>query len=180
VVHGATFLALKTTGDVRARAGHIARRGAPVAALFVLAFAVWTHLMVDQGVIPGLVQVGAVMAVVAVVWLIRDGREGWAFTMTTIVMASTVLTIFVDLYPRVMVSSTNASYSLTVQNTSSAPYALKVMTIVAVVFLPLVLVYQGWTYHVFRRRIGASDLEDQGAATAAGPGAPPVTAPTGD
>src|SRR5262245_49992895 len=76
VVHGATFLALKTTGEVRERAGRIAGRVAPVAALFVLAFAVWTHVMVDQGVIPGLAQVGAVMAVIAVVWLIRDGREG--------------------------------------------------------------------------------------------------------
>jgi cytochrome d ubiquinol oxidase subunit II len=97
--------------------------------------------------------------------------------MTTIVMATTVLTIFVDLYPRVMVSSTNAAYDLTVQNTSSAPYALKVMTVVAVVFLPLVLLYQGWTYYVFRRRIGAAGGEPQDAPPADGPA---VAAPAGD
>jgi cytochrome d ubiquinol oxidase subunit II len=74
-----------------------------------------------------------------------------------------VLTIFMDLYPRVMVSSTNAADSLTVANASSSPYALKVMTIVALIFLPLVLIYQGWTYHVFRKRLSTSDLEEQGS-----------------
>jgi len=162
VVHGATFLALKTAGDVQERSARIARRAAPAAAVFVLAFAIWTQVMVDQGVIPGLIQVGAVMAAIAVVWLIRDGRDGWAFTMTTIAMATTVLTIFVDLYPRVMVSSTNAANDLTVTNTSSAPYALKVLTIVAVVFLPVVLLYQGWTYHVFRQRVGGDGPTEAG------------------
>jgi cytochrome d ubiquinol oxidase subunit II len=182
VLHGSMFLSLKTSGHVRSRAGTIARRAAPVTALFVLAFALWTQLMIDQGVIPGLIQVGAVMAVIAVVWLIRDGHDGWAFTMTTIAMATTVLTIFVDLYPRVMVSSTNAAYDLTVQNTSSSPYTLKVMTIVVVIFFPLVLVYQGWTYHVFRRRIGTSDLEAQGSpeASAEEPADPAVGAAAGD
>ena len=86
--------------------------------------------------------------------------------MTTIAMATTVLTLFADLYPRVMVSSTNSAYDLTVSNTASGPYALKVMTIVAVVFFPVVLVYQGWTYYVFRRRISAADLEEQRPAAA--------------
>ena len=77
---------------------------------------------------------------------------------------ATVLTIFIDLYPRVMVSTTNPAYSLTVTNASSSPYALKVMTVVAVIFLPVVLIYQAWTYHVFRRRIGTADLEGAGAS----------------
>ena len=68
-------------------------------------------------------------------------------------MATTVLSLFVDLYPRLMVSSTNAAYNLTVHNTASGSYALKVMTVVTVVFFPLVLVYQGWTYYVFRERV---------------------------
>jgi cytochrome d ubiquinol oxidase subunit II len=173
VLHGATFLSLKTTGDVRTRSARIARRAAPITAIVVLAFAVWTQTAIDRGVIPGLVQVSAVLAVFAVAWLIRDEREGWAFAMTTIAMATTVLTIFVDLYPRVMVSSTKAAYDLTVTNTSSSPYALKVMTIVAAIFFPLVVLYQAWTYHVFRRRIGTSDLEGEtepghGAAAEAG------------
>jgi cytochrome bd ubiquinol oxidase subunit II len=170
VVHGATFIALKTVGEVRERAGKIARQAAPVTALVVLVFAVWTQVMIDRGAIPGLIQITAVLAVIAVAWLIREGHEGWAFTMTTIAMAATILTIFVDLYPRVMVSSTNAAYNLTVKNTSSSPYALKVLTIVAVIFFPIVVVYQAWTYHVFRRRIGSSDLERQEPEDSSGTG----------
>ncbi len=159
VLHGSTFMALKTGGQVRERAGQLARRSAPVAALAVLAFAVWTQVISGRGVIPGPVQLIAVLALIAVTWLLRDGREGWAFTMTTIAMATVVLTIFVDLYPRVMVSSTSAANDLTVHNTASAPYALKVMTVVLAVLFPVVVAYQAWTYYVFRRRVGLSDHE---------------------
>ncbi len=168
VLHGATFISLRTTpGEVHDRAVRLARRTAPVTAAVVLVAMVWTHVMVDQGVIPGLVQVAAVLALIAVTWLIREGREGSAFVMTTVAMATTILTIFVDLYPRVMVSSTSAANDLTVTNTSSSPYALKVMTIVAVLFFPVVVVYQAWTYHVFRRRIGVADLEGHGSSAGA-------------
>ena len=166
VLHGATFITLKTTGEIRDRAAALARRAAPVTAVVILVFAIWTQIVLNKGVVPGVIPVGSVLAVLAVIWLIRDGHEGWAFAMTTIAMATTVLTIFADLYPRVMVSSTNPDYSLTVANTAAGPYALKVMTIVAVVFFPLVLVYQGWTYHVFRSRISTADLEEQGHASA--------------
>jgi len=167
VLHGATFITLKTTGEIRDRAAALARRAAPVTAVVILVFATWTQLTINKGVVPSLVSVGAVLAVLAVIWLIREGHEGSAFAMTTIAMATTVLTIFADLYPRVMVSSTNPDYNLTVANTAAGPYALKVMTVVAVVFFPLVLVYQGWTYYVFRRRISAADLEEQHHAPAA-------------
>jgi cytochrome bd ubiquinol oxidase subunit II len=172
VLHGATFIALKTTGDVRARAGRLARASAPLAALAVLAFAVWTQVMTNQGVIPGPVQVGAVLAVLAVAWLLRDRREGWAFTMTTVAMAAIILTIFVDLYPRVMVSSTSSANDLTVHNTTSSPYALKVMTIAVALLFPVVVAYQAWTYHVFRRRLSSADLEEQES-----PQEPAVTGP---
>jgi hypothetical protein len=66
-----------------------------------------------------------------------------------------IITIFVDLYPRVMISSTNPAYSLTVRNSASTPYTLKVMTVIALVIMPVVLAYQSWTYYVFRRRISA-------------------------
>jgi cytochrome d ubiquinol oxidase subunit II len=162
VLHGAAFLALKTVDEVRARSRHVARRAAPVTAVALVVFAVWTQNSGDRAAVPDLLPIVAVLAVLGVSWLLREGHEGWAFTMTAFAMAATVLTIFIDLYPNVMVSSTDAASSLTVQNSSSSPYTLKLMTIVAVVFLPLVLVYQGWTYHVFRRRVAPSDLEDQG------------------
>jgi cytochrome d ubiquinol oxidase subunit II len=172
VLHGSTFLALKTTGEVRERSARLARRAAPLTALAVLAFASWTQVTIDQGVLPGIVPTATVLAILGVVWLIREGREGWAFAMTTFAMAGTILTIFIDLYPRVMVSSTSAANSLTVQNTASSPYALKVMTVVAILFFPLVLLYQGWTYYVFRRRVSASDLEEGPAVAAAAAVAP--------
>ncbi|GIH03609.1 cytochrome c oxidase assembly protein [Rhizocola hellebori] len=157
-MHGATFLTLKTTGEVRERAARLARRIAPVAAVVVLIFAIWTHATAGKGFFPNVIEIAVVLAVLAAAWLIKENREGWAFTITTIAMASTVLAIFTDLYPRVMVSSTSAAYSLTVANTASGSYALKVMTVVLVVFLPAVLIYQSWTYHVFRQRISHHDL----------------------
>jgi cytochrome d ubiquinol oxidase subunit II len=153
VTHGATFLALKVGGDVRDRARTVARRIAPLTALAVLVFVLWTQAVSDRGVIPGLVPVAGVLAAAATALLVRRGQEGWAFTATTVAMAATVSTIFLSLYPRVMVSSSGSGFDLTVQNTASASYALTVITIVVAVFFPLVLVYQGWTYYVFRRRL---------------------------
>lgn len=80
---------------------------------------------------------------------------GWAFGMTCAAMALATLTIFMSLYPRVMVSSLNPDWSLTIYNASSTPYTLTVMSIVALVFVPVVLIYQGWTYWVFRHRVTA-------------------------
>jgi cytochrome d ubiquinol oxidase subunit II len=130
---------------------------------------VWTQVVIHHGAFPDFLTVAAVLAIIASAWLLADRREGWAFTMTAFAMAATVLTFFIDLYPNVMVSSTDAAYNLTVQNASSAPYALKVMTVVAVIFLPAVIVYQGWTYHVFRKRL----------ASPAGAAAPSTGSPGG-
>ncbi len=160
-MHGATFLTLKTTGEVRQRAARLARRIAPAAAVVVLIFAIWTHVTAGKGFFPNVIEIAVVLAVLAAAWLIRDNREGWAFTITTVAMATTVLTIFTNLYPRVMVSSTNAANSLTVANTASGSYALKVMTVVLVLFLPAVLIYQSWTYHVFRQRISHHEPADR-------------------
>ena len=90
---------------------------------------------------------------IATINAVRTLLKNISSTATTIAIALSIITIFVDLYPRVMVSSTNPAYSLTVYNSASTPYSLKVMTVVALVFLPIVLAYQAWTYYVFRRRI---------------------------
>jgi cytochrome bd ubiquinol oxidase subunit II len=153
VLHGATFLTLKTAGDVRARAGRLARLAAPVVALAVTALAAWTHATAGKGTLLNPVELAAVVAAAAAAWLAADHREGWAFTATTVTMAASVLAIFVDLYPRVMVSTTRPGYDLTVHNTASGSYSLGVMTVVAVVALPFVLGYQAWSYYVFRRRL---------------------------
>jgi cytochrome bd ubiquinol oxidase subunit II len=156
VLHGATFLALKTAGDVRDRAGRLSRRVAPVTAVAVLAFAAWTHVTAGKGALLSPAELAAVIGAVAATWFVHDRREGWAFTATTVTMAASVLSIFVGLYPRVMVSSTSPAFDLTVHNTASGSYALGVMTVVAVIALPFVLAYQAWSYYVFRRRLTAS------------------------
>ena len=100
-------------------------------------------------------QVLAVIAVVFAARLASSDHDGWAFTSSAVAIAATVGSIFIDLYPRVMVSSTNAAYNLTVNNAASGHYALVVMSIVTVLFLPLVLLYQGWSFYVFRARVRA-------------------------
>jgi cytochrome bd ubiquinol oxidase subunit II len=171
VLHGATFLGLKTAGEVRQRAVHAARRVAPVTVAAVAGFAVWTVVLVGKGVLAWLPEVAAVVAVTAA-WLlgrdphgpVRRDRNGLAFMATSLTIAMVALSIFLGLYPRVMVSTLGSANDLTVANTSSSPYTLRVMTVVAVVLLPVVLAYQGWTYYVFRRRIGRSDVSAVHAA----------------
>jgi cytochrome d ubiquinol oxidase subunit II len=171
LLHGASFLALKTAGEVRERAVRAGRRIAPVAVAAVLGFAVWTQVMAGQGLGALLVEVVAVLAAVAAAWLLGRGRDGRAFAATSLAMAAVVVSIFVNLYPRVMVSTLGSSTDLTVTNTASSSYSLKVMTVAAAVLFPVVLVYQGWTYYVFRRRIGGPDEVAAGARTgpASGP-----------
>jgi cytochrome bd ubiquinol oxidase subunit II len=172
VLHGATFLALKTTGAVRDRAARLSRLAAPAVALIVTAFAAWTHASAGKGALLNPVELAAVIAVLAAAWLVFDRRDGWAFTATTVTMGACVLAIFTDLYPRVLVSSTSSAFDLTVDNTAAGPYSLKVMTIVAVIALPFVLAYQAWTYYVFRRRISSADFAGEPApAGASGAGA---------
>jgi cytochrome d ubiquinol oxidase subunit II len=153
LIHGATFIAMKTDGAVRVRAARIAKRVAPVTTLLVLAFVSWTHVTAGGGAFLNPVELLACLAVIAAGILAWDRREGWAFAATSVTMAICIVTIFVDLYPRVMVSSLSPAYDLTVHNTASPPYTLKVMTVVALVLLPIVLCYQAWSYYVFRRRI---------------------------
>lgn len=180
LLHGATFIALKTAGPVRERAARTARRVAPVSALLALAFISWTHAIAGKGALLNPVELLVFLGAIAAGILAYDRREGWAFTVTTAVIGLSIVSIFVDLYPRVMVSSISAAYSLTVHNTASPPYSLKVTTVVALVFLPFVLAYQAWTYHVFRRRISDQAFRPAPpaprpagpAADAAGPASP--------
>jgi cytochrome bd ubiquinol oxidase subunit II len=159
LLHGAAFLSLKTTGDMRVRSGRLARQIAPVTAAAVVAFAIWTHVTASSTFFLNPVELLAVLAVIAALWLIYDHREGFAFAATTVTMAASIVAIFTGLYPNVMVSSTNAANNLTVHNTASGAYSLKVMTVVVVIFLPFVLAYQTWTYYVFRRRVSTQEFQ---------------------
>ena len=154
VTHGAHFLALKTEGEVRDRANRIAGWVGPAAAVAAVAFLGWT-LQLRGNPAAVVTSVVAALALVGAIAANRAGREGWAFLGTAVTVGLAVVTLFVALYPDVMPSSTNPAYSLTVENASSTDYTLTIMTVVAVIFTPLVLVYQGWTYWVFRKRVSA-------------------------
>jgi cytochrome bd ubiquinol oxidase subunit II len=167
LLHGATFLALKTTGDLRERARWLARVVAPATGLIVVIWISWTHVVAGHGTLLNPIELAIWIAAIAAVWLVLSRTEGWAFAATTVTMALSILAIFVDLYPRVMVSSTSSAFSLTVHNTASGHYSLTVMTVVAVVLLPFVLAYQTWTYYVFRRRVSRQDFTQRSPAAAA-------------
>jgi cytochrome d ubiquinol oxidase subunit II len=149
LLHGAGFLALRTSGDVRQRSLQVGRRVGPVAAAAVAGFVVWTQAVAGWS----LPLVVALLAAAAAAWQVGRGRDGLAFATTAVTMAAVVVSIFTALYPRVMVSTLGSANDLTVANTASSPYSLKVMTVAAAVLFPVVLAYQGWTYYVFRRRV---------------------------
>ena len=178
LLHGATFLCLKTTGDMRERSWQVARRVAPVTGAAVIAFIIWTHVTASTTFFLNVIELLAVLAVIAAVWLVYEHREGFAFAATTVTIGSCIISLFVDLYPNVMVSSTNPAYNLTVHNTASNPYSLKVMTVVVIIFLPVVLAYQTWTYYVFRRRISRQEFQPPAPPPEAAPAAEPTSRPT--
>ena len=103
---------------------------------------------------PALPAAVGIAAFVLAVFFVRRRSQIWAFAMTGLGTIAVVATLFVSLFPRVMVSSTDFANSLTVSSAASAHYTLAVMSVVALIFVPLVLLYQGWTYHVFRARVG--------------------------
>jgi len=157
LLHGSVFLALKTTGEVRERANATAARVGLVAVVLAAGFLVWTQ--VEHGSVASAVTaVVAAGALVGALLANRAGSEGWAFLAVAVTLATAVATLFLSLYPDVMPSSTDPAFSLTTENASSSAYTLKIMTWVAVAFTPVVLVYQGWTYWVFRKRIGVEHI----------------------
>jgi cytochrome d ubiquinol oxidase subunit II len=162
--HGATFLTLRTAGDLCERAGRAARRlSIPAAVLGAIALG-WTVAVAidrnDKDLFPPVLPAALGIAVLAgAVLLVYSRRSAAAFAMTALGTILLVATLFTSLYPRVMVSSTDFANSLTVENASSSHYALAVMTVVALLVTPVVLLYQGWTYYVFRARVGGDEVE---------------------
>jgi cytochrome d ubiquinol oxidase subunit II len=157
--HGTVFTALKTVGEIRERARTLALRVGLVTAVLALAFLLWTQ--VHSGDAKSLVAlVVAVAALVAALVANQAGREGWSFALSGVTIVAAVAMLFLTLFPNVMPSTLNADWSLTVTNASSSAYTLKIMTWLAVIATPVVLLYQGWTYWVFRKRIGTQHLAD--------------------
>lgn len=155
--HGTVFVGLKTVGDIRERARKLALQLGLVTALLALAFLLWTQAdNGDGGSLAALIV--AVVALVAALVAVNAGREGWAFMFSGVTIVAAVAMLFLTLFPNVMPSSLNDDWSLTVTNASSSPYTLKIMTWCAGIATPIVLLYQSWTYWVFRKRIGTHHI----------------------
>jgi cytochrome d ubiquinol oxidase subunit II len=158
--HGAVFIRLKTEGAVRDDAVRFATRLALPVTVVVAGFGLWTQLAHGKSwtwLILG-VAVVAQLSAVMLVW--SRGGDGWTFVFTTLVVAAVVVLLFAVLYPNLVPSTLNPDWSLTVANASSTPYTLKIMTWAAVIFVPLVIGYQAWTYWVFRQRISAARIPE--------------------
>jgi cytochrome d ubiquinol oxidase subunit II len=162
---GATYLALKTEGALRERVSRLSGRLGWLAAVVTFGWLTWVHVGLGAGFVPNPIEALALVAVVAAAMFAEARSEGWAFAGAATAIGSVVGSIFFELFPRVMVSSTNTAYNLTVSNSASPSYTLKVMTVVAIVFFPLVLAYQGWSLYVFRKRIGRPTPRVGGATT---------------
>ena len=165
LTHGAMFISLKTDGRIRADARVLAVRLGLAAAVVAVTFLVWTQVMTGTAA-SAVAFVVCSAALVAGLLAIRAGREGWAFLGTFLAITIGVAGLFLALFPDVMPTSLPDGTSLTTANAAATPYTLKIMTVVAVIFTPLVLAYQAWTYWVFRKRIAVHHIPARASAPA--------------
>ncbi len=156
-LHGLIFITLKTEGDIKVRARSLAVKVGIVCTVLAASFLIWTlfaHFRL----------LGLVLTAVAALSLIAGQianvkrRDGVAFSLIVLTIITAVGALFAALYPNVFPSTTDAAYSLTVDNAKSSDYTLTVMTWVAGIMLPLVLAYQGWTYWVFKKRVSRKSI----------------------
>jgi cytochrome d ubiquinol oxidase subunit II len=157
LVHGASFLGIKLEGDLKDRVKKLSGKIWIAVIVLTIIFLVWTYFATDilnnpgfDGMVPAIL---AAIALLAYGWFLRQGKEGLTFICGGLVIILATVMVFSGLYPNLMISSLDPAYNLTIYNASSSPYTLKVITIVAAIFLPLILAYQGWTYWIFRKRI---------------------------
>lgn len=156
--YGALFVALKTAGDIRDDAHRFARWFSLPATALVAAFGVWTQLSYGKDWTWAVLGVAVVAQLVAVLLAWRQASDGWAFLCALLVVASVVVLLFGALFPNLVPSTLDSQWNVTIYNASSTPYTLKIMTWVAAIMTPLTVVYQGWTYWVFRQRISADGI----------------------
>ncbi|WP_404446322.1 cytochrome d ubiquinol oxidase subunit II [Microbacterium marinum] len=168
-LHGVYFVALKTDGQVQADAHLLAKRTAIPAVLFAAGTVVWTAAIAigrDAPLLWAVFVCGAVAAGTLLASIVANLRrsDGWAFTFGAGTIVFAVLTLWLALFPYVMPSSTDPAFSLTIENASSTDYTLTIMSWAALIFLPLVLAYQAWTYWIFRKRVTRAHIEKASSA----------------
>lgn len=161
IYHGAVYISLRTKGELMERAAKLSKNLSVINMLLWIAVLIYTNFQTDLYSKP-LAVVLVVLSVISSLlafYLVSKRKNGKAMIVNGLTTITAVGALFAGLFPRVMVSSINKSFDLTITNASSSPYTLKVMTIVAITLVPVVLLYQGWSYWVFRKRVTAKDLE---------------------
>jgi len=159
--HGLVFISLKTDGDIKVRARKLATRVGLIATVLAAAFLLWTLIAHASGqlfVLGLILSLIAAVSLIASLWFNHIGREGVSFTLMVLTIVTAVGSLFAALFPNVLPSTLDAGASLTIANASSTEGTLTLMSWVAVIMLPLVLLYQGWTYWVFRKRITRASI----------------------
>lgn len=156
-LHGLMFTSLKTEGDLRERANKMARKlywitGAAIV-LFVVCTGIFTDAFANRGNILIPVYGAAVVLYLALWPMLKNRKEGYSFAATGAIIILVVSSFFIALFPNVLISSIDPAYNITVYAAASGEYSLKVMTIVALIMVPIVLAYTIWSYYVFRKRV---------------------------
>ncbi len=159
VMHGANYLALRTTGALLERVKTVAFKAWLAALVTTVILVVWAYVATDilthGGLVPAVL---AAASLLAVGHFVRREAFGKAFVSSALTIVFATIMVFAGLYPRILISTLDPAYSLTIYNAASSPYTLKVMTVVALVFVPIVLLYVGWTYWVFRGRVTGKNV----------------------
>ena len=156
--HGVIFVSTKTEGDIRVRARKLAIRSGLITIVVAATFLVWTTLAYGT-LASGILAAAAAVSLIGAYLANLRGRERTAFALMALTIAFAVLTLFASLFPDVMPASNDVANSLTIENASSSPYTLRVMSWTALFAMPVILLYQGWTYWVFRKRVGRTHIE---------------------
>lgn len=158
-MHGANFLSLKLGGALEDKVKAAAWKAWLVALVSTAILVVWAYFATDilaNGWIPALL---AVVALITTGVFVKQDKSGLAFIAGSLTIVLATVMVFAGLFPRIMISTLNPEWSLTIYNASSSPYTLKVMTIVALIFVPIVLAYQIWTYTIFKKRISGDSAD---------------------
>ena len=156
-LHGAIFLSLRTTDELKDRVEKVSRLMWLPAGVILLSFALLgyrhTILFEEFGLIPGTLPMVAIVSFVAVIVFMQINRYGWAFVATGSTIVFGTIVVFQGMFPIVMPSSLSDEFHLTVYNASSSDLTLTIMSVLALIFVPIILAYQGWSYWVFRQRV---------------------------
>ncbi len=156
LLHGANFLGLKLEGKLSERVNKLAMKLWVLTSILYIILAIFTYIegFWDRGIInPGVIPIGGLVMLLTAGYFIKEKMEGWSFLLVGLSIILTQITFFSMSFPNVMFSTTNPDWSLTIYNASSSQYTLSVISVVALIFVPIVLAYQGWTYYIFRKRI---------------------------